>query len=220
MVEWKISDGLVDYQDAVEFMKKRAADVVSGDAPECIWLLEHPPIYTAGPSAQVSDLMDPDRFPVHKTNRGGQYTYHGPGQRVVYLMLDVGRRGKDLRRFVDELEDWVKKSLAHFDVIGQRRPGRVGIWVERKGTTGTAQIQSAEDKIAAIGVRLRHWVSTHGISINVSPDLEHFSGIVPCGVSEFGVTSLQDLGKPVSMAELDAVLKTYFGQCVTPYNEA
>lgn len=210
MVNWIVSDGLTGYPEAAKQMERRAADIAAGRADECIWLVEHPPIYTAGTSARQSDLIAPDRFPVFQSPRGGQYTYHGPGQRVVYVMLDVGRRGRDVRRFVADLESWVIATLATFNVTGHIRPGRVGVWVERPERPPVPSGAVAEDKIAAIGIRLRKWVSFHGLSINVDPDLEHFSGIVPCGISEFGVTSLVDLGLPVSMADLDVALKSEF----------
>ena len=206
MVEWIESRGLTDYATAVREMEARAAGIAAGTAGEAIWLVEHPPLYTAGTSARREDLRDVRRFPVHQTQRGGQYTYHGPGQRVVYVMLDVGRRGRDVRRFVHGLEDWVIATLGEFGVTGERRDGRVGVWVvrpERRGPDGG----SAEDKIAAIGVRLRKWVSFHGIAINVDPDLGHFDGIVPCGISGHGVTSLVDLGLPVTMDDLDLALR-------------
>lgn len=191
-------------------MEARAEAIARGEAPELIWLLEHPPLYTAGTSAKLADLVDPDRFEVFATKRGGQYTYHGPGQRVAYVMLDVGRRGRDVRAFVRQLEAWIIATLAEFNVVGEVRPGRVGVWVMRPelppGPDGTLR----EDKIAAIGIRLRKWVSFHGISINVEPELEHFSGIVPCGISEHGVTSLVDLGLPVTMADVDVALKRSF----------
>jgi len=210
MVEWKITDGLTDYAEAVAFMEARAAAIAAGAAPECIWLLEHPPLYTAGTSARVEDLTDPERFPVYESKRGGQYTYHGPGQRVVYVMLDLNRRGRDVRRFVQMLETWVIAALAEFNVTGHIREGRVGVWVERPEKPRTATGAVAEDKIAAIGIRLRKWVSFHGISINLDPELEHFSGIVPCGITEHGVTSLVDLGLPVTMDDLDVALKRSF----------
>lgn len=191
-------------------MEARAEAIARGEAAELIWLLEHPPLYTAGTSAKLADLVDPDRFEVFATKRGGQYTYHGPGQRVAYVMLDVGRRGRDVRAFVRQLEAWIIATLAEFNVVGEVRPGRVGVWVMRPelppGPDGTLR----EDKIAAIGIRLRKWVSFHGISINVEPELEHFSGIVPCGISEHGVTSLVDLGLPVTMADVDVALKRSF----------
>ncbi|SLN34798.1 Octanoyltransferase [Pseudoruegeria aquimaris] len=210
MVEWITREGLLDYDEAVAFMEARAAAIAAGEAEELIWLVEHPPLYTAGTSARIEDLTDPDRFPVYETKRGGQYTYHGPGQRVVYVMLDVGRRGRDVRRFVQQLEEWVIATLAEFNVKGEIREGRVGVWVQRpekpRGPSGAVR----EDKIAAIGIRLRKWVSFHGISINVEPDLEHFTGIVPCGITEHGVTSLVDLGLPVTMNDLDVALRAQF----------
>ncbi|MFV0512845.1 MAG: lipoyl(octanoyl) transferase LipB [Jhaorihella sp.] len=210
MVEWITSDGLTRYEDAVAFMEARAEAIAAGTAPECIWLLEHPPLYTAGTSARASDLVDPGRFPVHATKRGGQYTYHGPGQRVVYVMLDVGRRGHDVRRFVRQLEGWVIAALAEFNVTGHIRDGRVGVWVERPEKPPSPDGTPAEDKIAAIGIRLRRWVSFHGISINVEPDLAHFTGIVPCGIADHGVTSLVDLGLPVTMDDMDMALRRTF----------
>jgi lipoyl(octanoyl) transferase len=212
MVEWITTDGLTDYAAAVDFMETRAAAIAAGTAGECIWLLEHPPLYTAGTSAKPADLTDPDRFPVHVAKRGGQYTYHGPGQRVIYVMLDVGKRGRDVRRFVEQLENWVIATLAEFNLRGEIRPGRVGVWVVRDDKPLTATGASPEDKIAAIGIRLRKWVSFHGISINVEPDLAHFDGIVPCGITEHGVTSLVDLGLPVTMADLDVALRHTFGK--------
>ena len=212
MVEWKITPGLTGYDEAVAFMEDRAAAIAEGRAEECVWLLEHPPLYTAGTSAKPADLTDPDRFPVYPSKRGGQYTYHGPGQRVVYVMLDVGRRGHDVRRFVQQLETWVIAALAEFNVTGHIRKGRVGVWVERPDKPKTATGALAEDKIAAIGIRLRKWISFHGISINLEPDLEHFSGIVPCGITEHGVTSLIDLGLPVTMDDLDVALQRTFDE--------
>ncbi len=191
-------------------MTRRAEAIAEGRAEECIWLVEHPPLYTAGASAKSDDLTDPKRFPVFQTRRGGQYTYHGPGQRVVYAMLNVGDRGRDVRVFVNQLESWVIAALGQFNVTGALRDGRVGVWVERPEKPRTAQDQVAEDKIAAVGIRLRRWVSFHGLSINVDPDLDHFSGIVPCGISEHGVTSLVDLGLPVTMNDLDIALRTSF----------
>jgi lipoyl(octanoyl) transferase len=211
MVDWIISPGLTDYDMAVRRMEARAQAIADGLAAECIWLVEHPPLYTAGTSARAADLRDPGRFPVHETRRGGQYTYHGPGQRVVYTMLDVGARGRDVRRFVEQLETWVIDTLDQFNVTGVIRPGRVGVWVERPEKPRNAAGTLAEDKIAAIGIRLRKWISFHGLSINVDPDLEHFSGIVPCGISDHGVTSLVDLGLPVSMSDLDVALRKSFG---------
>lgn len=210
MVEWITADGLVSYEDAVAFMEERVARISAGEADECIWLLEHPPLYTAGTSAKRQDLTDPDRFPVYESKRGGQYTYHGPGQRVVYVMLDVAKRGKDVRQFVQDLEAWVIGALDSFNIKGEIREGRVGVWVERPDRPKTVTGQMAEDKIAAIGIRLRKWVSFHGISINVEPDLDHFTGIVPCGISDFGVTSLVDLGLPVGMDDVDVALRQSF----------
>lgn len=215
MIEWKQTDGLVPYEEALAFMEARVADISAGTASECIWLLEHPPLYTAGTSAKREDLVAPDRFPVYEARRGGQYTYHGPGQRVVYVMLDVAKRGRDVRCFVRDLERWVINTLAEFNVTGEIREGRVGVWVEREDKPLTATGAKTEDKIAAIGIRLRKWVSFHGISINVEPDLEHFSGIVPCGITEHGVTSLVDLGLPVTMDDLDVALKMTFETAMT-----
>lgn len=210
MVEWIVSDGLTGYDAAVALMEARVEAIAQGTQDEAIWLVEHPPLYTAGTSARPEDLTDPGRFPVHRSARGGQYTYHGPGQRVVYVMLDVARRGRDVRCFVRDLEAWVIASLAEFGIRGEVRPGRVGVWVsrpERSPGTGGAP---AEDKIAAIGIRLRRWVSFHGIAINVDPDLSHFDGIVPCGIRDHGVTSLVDLGHLVTMADLDLALRRTF----------
>ncbi|WP_085891969.1 lipoyl(octanoyl) transferase LipB [Roseovarius litorisediminis] len=210
-MQWHVSKGLVPYKQAVAAMEDRVARIARGDAPEAIWLLEHPALYTAGTSAKPADLTDPDRFPVHISQRGGQYTYHGPGQRVVYVMLDVGRRGRDVRRFVQQLEEWVIATLDEFNVQGEIREGRVGVWVTRDDKPLTASGAKQEDKIAAIGIRLRKWVSFHGISINVEPDLDHFTGIVPCGITDHGVTSLVDLGLPVTMDDVDVALKRRFG---------
>lgn len=198
-LEWKFSDGLTAYEEAMEFMEKRVAEIHDGTASELVWFLQHPPLYTAGTSADAKDLVAPDRFPVYETGRGGQYTYHGPGQRVVYVMVDLTKRGRDVRKYVFHLEQWIIDSLAAFNVTAERRDGRIGVWVTRD--------DGREEKIAAIGVRLRKWVSFHGICINVEPDLEHYSGIIPCGIAEHGVTSLRDLGLPVTMQDVDAVLK-------------
>ena len=200
-VTWEISDGLVPYPEAMAKMDAHVDAIGRGEQPERVWLLEHPPLYTAGTSAHAEDLVERERFPVFKAGRGGQYTYHGPGQRVAYVMLDLKRRGADVRAFVAALEQWVIDTLDDFNVRGERREDRVGVWV-RRGTR--------EDKIAAIGIRVRHWVTFHGISINVEPDLSHFGGIVPCGIREHGVTSLVDLGLPVIMADLDVALKRNF----------
>jgi lipoyl(octanoyl) transferase len=204
-VEWAVSPGYVDYEPAVAAMEARVAAIAAGEASELIWLLEHPPLYTGGVSAKDGDLLDAGRFPVHRTGRGGQYTYHGPGQRVVYVMLDLNRRGRDVRALVRGLEQWLIDGLATFGVEAGVRDGRVGVWVERKGAGW-----SREDKIAAIGVKVRKWVTFHGISLNVEPDLDHFGGIVPCGISDHGVTSLVDLGVLATMDEADAALKASF----------
>lgn len=210
MPEWTTLPGLAPYAETLAAMEARVAEISAGTAPETIWLLEHPPLYTAGTSAQAADLTDPDRFAVHYAGRGGQYTYHGPGQRVAYVMLDLNTRGRDVRKFVCALENWVIATLAEFNVVGERRSGRVGVWVSRPDRAPNLDGTPREDKIAAIGVKLRKWVSFHGISINVEPDLSHFDGIVPCGIREHGVTSLVDLGLPVTMADLDAALMTTF----------
>jgi lipoyl(octanoyl) transferase len=214
-VEWVIAEGLVGYDDAVAEMEARVAAIAAGEAPERVWLVEHPPLYTAGTSARDEDLVEPNRFPVFRSGRGGQFTYHGPGQRVAYVMLDLSRRVPDLRRYVAALEAWLIGTLGEFNVRGERREDRVGVWVRRpdKG-------EAAEDKIAAIGIRVRRWVTYHGISLNVEPDLSHFSGIVPCGVRQHGVTSLVDLGIPVTMPEVDSILRgsfeRVFGRTITP----
>jgi lipoyl(octanoyl) transferase len=212
LVEWRISAAPVAYPEALAAMEERAAAIRAGDAPELVWLLGHPPLYTAGTSARLQDLLAPQRFPVFDAGRGGQYTYHGPGQRVAYLMLDLQRRKPDLRRYIWQLEEWIIRALARFNVRGERRAGRIGIWVVRPG--------GQEAKIAAIGVRVRRWVTYHGVAINLDPDLDHFGGIVPCGISGFGVTSFADLGLTTTMAELDAVLRPtfeeVFGATVAP----
>ena len=201
-LEWRISDQPVDYEAAVAEMEARAAAIRDGSAPDLVWLLEHPPLYTAGTSAQDEDLLDTKGFPVYRSGRGGQFTYHGPGQRVGYVMLDLKPRGEDVRRYVQDLEEWLIRSLARFNIKGERREGRVGIWVaERDGT---------ENKIAAIGVRVRRWVTFHGVSLNVEPDLTHFGGIVPCGIRQHGVTSLATQGILVGMPEVDAAMKSAF----------
>jgi lipoyl(octanoyl) transferase len=203
-IAWQVSDGLVPYPEALAVMEARIAAIRDHGAPELAWLLQHPPLYTAGTSARPQDLLAPLRFPVFAAGRGGQYTYHGPGQRVAYLMLDLKRRSPDVRRYVWSLEEWVIRTLRHFEVAGERREGRIGIWVV--GPRGQ------EAKIAAIGVRVRRWVTSHGIAINLDPDLEHFTGIVPCGIRGFGVTSLADLGRSVSLAQLDAALMASFAE--------
>ena len=210
-VEWRTSEGLVPYEEAVAFMEERVAAIREGAAPELVWLLEHPPLYTAGTSARPEDLLDPQRLPVYQSGRGGQYTYHGPGQRIAYVLLDLsradlGRTRRDVRCHVWRLEEWVIRTLARFDVRGERREGRVGVWVARPG--------DGEEKIAAIGVRVRRWVSYHGLALNVDPDLEHFRGIVPCGISgeRYGVTSLAGLGIKVAMTEIDSALRATFAE--------
>ena len=203
-IEWRLSNTPVDYRAAVEEMERRAAAIRARTAAELVWLLEHPPIYTAGTSAREEDLLEPRRLPVHRTGRGGQYTYHGPGQRIAYVMLDLRRRGQDVRCYVHQLEEWIIRVLARFDVRGERRAGRVGIWVARPG--------GREEKIAAIGVRVRQWVTYHGVALNLDPDLDHYRGIVPCGIAEHGVTSLAKLGVAVTMAEVDTALQCTFGE--------
>jgi lipoyl(octanoyl) transferase len=210
-VEWRVSEGLTDYAFAVAEMEARASAVAEGKAQELVWLVEHPPLYTAGTSARREDLLDA-RFPVHAAGRGGQFTYHGPGQRVAYVLLDLSRRSRDVRSFVCALEKWLIAALASFNVKGEIRDGRVGVWVPRPEKPGGPQGEPAEDKIAAIGVRLRRWVSFHGVALNVEPDLSHFAGIVPCGIAEsyLGVTSLIDLGLPVTMQDADVALRRSF----------
>jgi lipoyl(octanoyl) transferase len=205
LVEWRHGRGLVPYGDAVEFMDRRVQEIREGRAPATVWLLEHPALYTAGTSADAQELLNPGRFPVYLSGRGGRYTYHGPGQRVAYVMLDLKERRGDVRAFVGDLEEWLIRTLARFEVRGERRAGRVGIWVVRRGTG-----ERREDKIAAIGVRIRHWVTLHGVSLNVDPDLGHFEGIVPCGIEEHGVTSLAELGVKAGMADVDAALEAEF----------
>jgi lipoyl(octanoyl) transferase len=205
-LEWRIERGPVDYPAAVSAMEIRVRDIRLGHAPELVWLLEHPPIYTAGTSANPRDLVQPSALPVFATGRGGQYTYHGPGQRVAYVMLDLNRRGRDVRQFVANLEAWLIAALAGFGVIGLRRHGRVGVWVDHAGR---------EEKIAAVGIRLRHWVSFHGVSLNVAPDLSHYQGIVPCGIASYGVTSLAALGLDPSPDEVDRVLRKTFSAAMS-----
>jgi len=208
---WAVSKGLVDYPDAVAAMESRAEGIGAGRVGELVWLLEHPPLYTAGVSAKAGDLLDPGRFPVFRSGRGGQFTYHGPGQRVAYVMLDLNVRAKDVHAFVGGLEAWLIGALARLGVTGEMRPGRVGVWVARPGR---------EDKVAAIGVKLRRWVSFHGIALNVVPDLSHFAGIVPCGVTEHGVTSLADLGAPATLPQADAALRASFEAVFGPVEDA
>ncbi len=209
-VEWITSSAPVAYDTALREMEARVAAIRAGTQSEAIWLLEHPPLYTAGTSAEDGDLKEPDRFPVYRTRRGGQFTYHGPGQRVAYVMLDVAARGRDVRRFVEQLEAWVIAALAEFNVTGEVRDGRVGVWVTRPEKPPLPDGSPREDKIAAIGVQMRKWVSFHGISVNVEPDLSHFDGIVPCGIADHGVTSLVDLGLPVTLTDVDVALKRTF----------
>jgi lipoyl(octanoyl) transferase len=215
-VEWAIAEGLVGYEEAVAAMEERVAAIAAGRAAERVWLVEHPPLYTAGTSAQDEDLVDPGRFPVFRSGRGGQFTYHGPGQRVAYVMLDLNRRVPDLRRYVAALEAWLIGTLAAFSVRGERREDRVGVWVRRPDKPGGLGGEPAEDKIAAIGIRVRRWVTYHGVSLNVEPDLGHFTGIVPCGVRRHGVTSLVDLGIPVTMPVVDGVMRAAFEEVFGP----
>lgn len=212
MITWARSDSLVPYPDALARMEAQVAGIRVGTAPELLWFLEHPPLYTAGTSAKPADLLQPDRFPVYEARRGGEYTYHGPGQRVVYAMLDLEKRGRDIRAFVAQLEHWVISTLAEFNLRGEIREGRVGVWIKRPDKAPLPDGTPREDKIAAIGLRVRKWVSFHGISINVEPELEHFDGIVPCGITGHGVTSLVDLGYPVTLEDLDAILLAKFAE--------
>ncbi|MBO6719518.1 MAG: lipoyl(octanoyl) transferase LipB [Rhizobiaceae bacterium] len=218
-VEWVVSGGLTDYELAVAAMEEHAARIREGSAPERVWLVEHPPLYTAGTSAKIADLIDADRLPVFQTGRGGEYTYHGPGQRVVYVMLDLKRRREDVRAFVGALEAWLIEALARVNVRGEVRDGRVGVWVARPDKPPLPDGTPAEDKIAAIGIRLRRWVSFHGIAINIEPDLSNYGGIVPCGIRGHGVTSLVDLGLPITMPEFDLHLKAAFAEVFGPVNE-
>lgn len=219
-VRWRISDQPVGYDDAVRIMEEEVEKIAAGQADELVWLLEHPPLYTAGTSAESKDLLAPERFPVHQTGRGGEYTYHGPGQRVVYVMLDLKRRRQDVRAFVSALESVVIGTLADMNIRGERREDRVGVWVERPERPPIAPGLPAEDKIAAIGIRLRKWVSFHGFSLNVDPDLEHFSGIVPCGITGYGVTSLIDLGQLVMMSDVDTLIRANFERVFGPVANA
>jgi lipoyl(octanoyl) transferase len=211
-VEWRVSDRPVPYPEALAAMEAHVEAMLAGDAGERVWLLEHPPLYTAGTSARPADLLDPGRFPVYPTRRGGEHTYHGPGQRVAYAMLELNRRGRGGRQHVRRLEEWVIRALAGFNVTGERRAGRIGVWVVRPDRPPQADGSPAEDKIAAVGVRVRRWIAFHGVAINEEPDLSHFDGIVPCGIRGHGVTSLVDLGLPVSIAEVDMALRARFGE--------
>ncbi len=213
---WSVSRAPVPYPEAVRFMEERVQAIAEGRASELVWLLEHPPLYTRGVSGKAADLLAPDRFPVFDTGRGGEFTYHGPGQRVAYVMLDLNARTRDVRAFVAALEAWIIGALGEFNVTGEIRPGRVGVWVERRHPDAPPR----EDKIAAIGLKIRRWVSFHGISLNVEPDLEHFAGIVPCGITAHGVTSLVDLGLPVGLDEADAALRTSFERVFGPVEPA
>ena len=214
-VEWIISSGLVEYPDALKVMDERVDLIQKGNAKELVWLLEHPPLYSAGTSAKSEDLLAPNRFPVFKTGRGGQYTYHGPGQRVAYIMLDLNRRRRDIRAFVSSLETWIINTLAKFNIRGERRSDRIGIWVRRTDLNNSDR----EDKIGAIGIRIKRWVTLHGISINVSPDLEHFGGIIPCGIGGYGVTSFEDVGQPLEVYDLDVELRTEFDELFGEHGE-
>lgn len=209
---WEVAPGLLPYPEAVAAMEARVEAIARGEAPERVWLVEHPPLYTAGVSARREDLLVPDRFPVFETGRGGQFTYHGPGQRVAYVQLDLRARGRDVRRFVQSLEAWIIDALDAFNVRGELRDGRIGVWVDRRGPGG----ELIEEKIAAVGVKIRKWISYHGVALNVEPDLEHFSGIVPCGIEDHGVTSLVGLGLPVTMADADAALRAGFERVFGP----
>ena len=214
-VEWIISPGLVEYPDALKVMDERVDLIQKGNAKELVWLLEHPPLYSAGTSAKPQDLLTPNRFPVFKTGRGGQYTYHGPGQRVAYVMLDLNRRRRDIRAYVSSLETWIINTLAKFNIRGERRSDRIGIWVRRTDLNNPER----EDKIGAIGIRIKRWVTLHGISINVSSDLEHFGGIIPCGIGGYGVTSFEDIGQPLEVYDLDVELRTEFDRLFGEYGE-
>jgi lipoyl(octanoyl) transferase len=215
-VRWEVADGLTDYAEAVGKMEKTVAAIRDEGADERVWLVEHPPLYTAGTSARDIDLLTPDRFPVHRSGRGGQFTYHGPGQRIAYVMLDLNRRRRDVRAYVCALQDWIIAALGDFNIRGECRPGRVGVWISRPDEAPLSDGTPAEDKIAAIGIRLRRWVCYHGIAINIDPDLEHYGGIVPCGVAGHGVTSLVDLGLPATMADVDIALKRHFAEVFGP----
>lgn len=215
-VRWRVENGLTPYSDAVHFMEQEAIKIANGEADELVWLVEHPPLYTAGTSAKVQDLIEPNRFPVHETGRGGEYTYHGPGQRVGYVMLDLKRRKQDVRAFVSALEAWIIGTLDDMNITGERREDRVGVWVKRPEKAPLPDGSMSEDKIAAIGIRLKKWVSFHGISLNIEPELDHFGGIVPCGVQQYGVTSLVDLGLPITMEDTDLSLQKVFEDIFGP----
>ncbi|UNE53561.1 lipoyl(octanoyl) transferase LipB [Bartonella machadoae] len=215
-VEWKISHNLVEYPEALCYMQKRVEDILVKNAREQVWLLEHPSLYTAGTSANKKDLLTPDLFPVYEAGRGGEFTYHGPGQRIAYIMLDLKRRKQDIRAFISALEEWVIQTLAKFNITGERREERVGVWIKRPNDSHTQNSIASEDKIAAIGIRVRKWVSFHGVSINVHPNLAHYSGIIPCGITKHGVTSFLDLGVPVTMDDIDIALKQAFEQIFGP----
>lgn len=209
-IEWRILPGLTEYETTLKMMDKLVAEIHLGNAPETVLLVEHPPVYTGGTSAKPSDLINPDGFPVFQTGRGGEYTYHGPGQRIAYVMLDLSKRNSDVRAFIGALEAWIISTLDEFNIVGERREDRVGVWVKRPEKPKISPNLAREDKIAAIGIRLRKWISLHGISINVEPDLTHYDGIIPCGIKGYGVTSLVDLGLPVTMEDLDVALKKRF----------
>ncbi|WP_407966135.1 lipoyl(octanoyl) transferase LipB [Bartonella sp. C271] len=215
-VEWKISDSLVEYPEALRYMQERVENIFAKTAHEQVWLLEHPPLYTAGTSAQQKDLLAPHSLPVYEAGRGGEFTYHGPGQRIAYIMLDLKRRRQDIRAFISALEQWIIETLAQFNIKGERREDRVGVWVIRPDRPPTINGTPAEDKIAAIGIRMRRWISFHGICINIDPDLSHYTGIVPCGIANYGVTSLLDLGLPVTMHDVDIAMKQTFEQIFGP----
>ncbi|WP_208438124.1 lipoyl(octanoyl) transferase LipB [Bartonella taylorii] len=215
-VEWKISNNLVEYPEALRYMQERVENILAKNAHEQVWLLEHPSLYTAGTSANKKDLLAPHLFPVYEAGRGGEFTYHGPGQRIAYIMLDLKRRKQDIRAFISALEEWIIQMLAKFNIKGERREDRVGVWVKRSDCSSTRSDFSCEDKIAAIGIRVRKWVSFHGVSINVNPNLAHYSGIVPCGITNYGVTSFFDLGFPIKMHDIDIVLKQTFEQIFGP----
>lgn len=215
-VRWRVENGLTPYGEAVRFMEQEAIKIANGEADELVWLVEHPALYTAGTSAKAQDLIEPDRFPVHETGRGGEYTYHGPGQRVGYVMLDLKRRKQDVRAFVSALEAWIIGTLEDMNINGERREDRVGVWVKRPEKAPLPDGSMSEDKIAAIGIRLKKWVSFHGISLNIEPELDHFGGIVPCGVQQYGVTSLVDLGLPITMEDADLSLQKVFEDIFGP----